>query len=175
VTLAATGRTHPAGVVDGDSYRVETLADRREAFGHDEQSTIADPRFLAPENDDYRLRYDSPARKRGFQPVDHAAVGLLADHPFADPEPVARAFPRVAGVDGTPSYVELAVGGTVELSVTARTETGYVVAAADATTRFESDDRDVATVDDGSQARSFNSAAASASVVSGAGSSDSYS
>ena len=38
-------------------------------FEVDPQSKIADPLFVAPEKDDFRLKPDSPALKMGFEPT----------------------------------------------------------------------------------------------------------
>jgi hypothetical protein len=46
------------------------------ARGHDVNSIIADPLFVAPDKHDFRLRPDSPARKLGFRPIDLSAVGV---------------------------------------------------------------------------------------------------
>jgi hypothetical protein len=43
--------------------------------GHDKNSLIADPLFIAPEKNDFRLRPGSPALKMGFQPLDMMRVG----------------------------------------------------------------------------------------------------
>jgi hypothetical protein len=45
------------------------------ARGHDLHSLIADPRFVAPERDDFRLQSDSPALRLGFQQIDLSHVG----------------------------------------------------------------------------------------------------
>jgi hypothetical protein len=47
----------------------------------DQHSVIADPKFLAPEKDDYRLAPDSPAWALGFQPIPVEKIG-----PFASPD-----------------------------------------------------------------------------------------
>jgi hypothetical protein len=38
--------------------------------GHDRHSVVADPRFVAPKQNDFHLHADSPALKLGFQPFD---------------------------------------------------------------------------------------------------------
>jgi hypothetical protein len=43
--------------------------------GHDKNSIIADPQFVAPEKNDFRLKKGSPALKPGFQPIDLSGVG----------------------------------------------------------------------------------------------------
>ena len=44
--------------------------------GHDQNSIIADPLFIAPERDDFRLRENSPALKLGFSQIDLSNVGV---------------------------------------------------------------------------------------------------
>jgi hypothetical protein len=44
-------------------------------LGGDRHSVIADPKFLAPEKDDYRLAPDSPAFKLGFQLIPVEKIG----------------------------------------------------------------------------------------------------
>ncbi|MDP6491247.1 MAG: hypothetical protein QGG69_05725, partial [Kiritimatiellia bacterium] len=46
--------------------------------GFDWNSVIADPLFLDPANDDYRLSADSPALKLGFVPIELSHVGIRA-------------------------------------------------------------------------------------------------
>lgn len=43
--------------------------------GHDQQSTVADPLFVAPQQNDFRLQPSSPAFKLGFRPIDLGGVG----------------------------------------------------------------------------------------------------
>jgi hypothetical protein len=45
------------------------------ARGHDTNSLIADPLFLAPQKADFRLKKESPALKRGFKPLEPTDVG----------------------------------------------------------------------------------------------------
>jgi hypothetical protein len=52
-----------------------SLEDWRKATGFDEHSIVADPLFVDPEHDDYRLRPDSPALKLGFVPIDMSRIG----------------------------------------------------------------------------------------------------
>ena len=51
-----------------------------QAMGFDRHSLVADPFFVAPEKDDWRLRPDSPAFKLGFQPIPVEKIG-----PYQDP------------------------------------------------------------------------------------------
>jgi parallel beta-helix repeat protein len=43
--------------------------------GHDKNSLIADPLFVAPQQDDFRLKPASPAFKLGFREIDLSGVG----------------------------------------------------------------------------------------------------
>jgi parallel beta-helix repeat protein len=43
--------------------------------GHDQNSIIADPLFVAPDQSDFRLRDDSPALRLGFKQIDLSAAG----------------------------------------------------------------------------------------------------
>ena len=48
-------------------------------FGHDAESVIADPLFVAPEKGDFTLLPESPALKIGFKPFDWRLAGVVAD------------------------------------------------------------------------------------------------
>jgi parallel beta-helix repeat protein len=52
---------------------------KAQGFGHDAHSTVADPLFVAPEKDDYRLKPESPAFKLGFKPIPVEMIGPYAD------------------------------------------------------------------------------------------------
>ena len=47
----------------------------REERGHDRHSLVADPLFVAPGKNDFRLQPNSPALKLGFRPIDLSAAG----------------------------------------------------------------------------------------------------
>lgn len=49
-----------------------------QAAGNDRQSVVADPKFLAPEQDDFRLAADSPAWALGFHPIPVEKIGPYA-------------------------------------------------------------------------------------------------
>ena len=46
----------------------------------DAHSVAANPLFVAPEKDDFRLQTDSPARRLGFVPIDTGRIGPRVDH-----------------------------------------------------------------------------------------------
>jgi parallel beta-helix repeat protein len=50
------------------------LASQQDA-GYELHSRIADPLFIDPQRDDYRLQPDSPAFQLGFQPLDFSQIG----------------------------------------------------------------------------------------------------
>jgi len=58
-----------------DKRRELALADWQ-ALGYDGQSIIADPLFVDPDKDDYRLRPESPALKLGFVPIPVERIGI---------------------------------------------------------------------------------------------------
>ena len=47
----------------------------QQKFGQDQHSIVADPLFVAPEKDDFRLKENSPALKLGFKPFDYFQGG----------------------------------------------------------------------------------------------------
>lgn len=138
--------------IDGDSYEVEDLEEWRSFLDgqFDVHSTTGEPQFLDPEQGDYRLRYDSPAREVGARSVDVAAIGLTENFPYDDVSDSLAAVFVTGGEQAAEPFSELATSETVSLEVTARSETGFVLDtdAPDVAVSFESDTPDVATVDD---------------------------
>ncbi len=62
-----------------------------QAEGYDAHSIVADPRFVAPEQGDFRLQPDSPVLELGFQPFDLAEPGLYGEPEWVNrPKPIAR-------------------------------------------------------------------------------------
>jgi hypothetical protein len=66
--------TRLAATPEALKFAGKTLAQWREA-GHDRDSMLADPLFVAPDKFDFRLQPNSPALKLGFQPPDMSTVG----------------------------------------------------------------------------------------------------
>jgi hypothetical protein len=65
----------------------------RQERGQDQHSLIADPRFVDPAQDDFRLRDDSPARELGFEPFDYSRAGRTSsDSLTRDLPPVPAGF-----------------------------------------------------------------------------------
>lgn len=62
--------------------------------GEDAHSLLADPGFVDPQHDDFRLRPDSPAFALGFGPIDPAEAGLYGDPAWRN-RPSALVFPEI--------------------------------------------------------------------------------
>jgi hypothetical protein len=70
-----------------------TFPQWQQKFGQDQHSIAADPLFVAPEKDDFRLQKNSPALKLGFMPFDVSKAGRTAPPVLtADLPPVPKAF-----------------------------------------------------------------------------------
>jgi hypothetical protein len=70
-----------------------TLAQWQEQRGQDKHSIIADPLFVDPKQDDFRLKPDSPALKLGFKPFDYSRAGRRTPPELTSGlPPVPRAF-----------------------------------------------------------------------------------
>ena len=61
-------------------YEKYTLSQWQE-FGYDKDSIVADPQFIDPENNDYRVRDSSPALKLGFKNFEMGKWGLTDEFP----------------------------------------------------------------------------------------------
>jgi parallel beta-helix repeat protein len=59
---------HPEGLT-------RSSFDEWRAMGFDRHSVLADPLFVNPGDEDFRLRADSPALQMGFQPIDVTSMG----------------------------------------------------------------------------------------------------
>jgi len=77
--------------VDEASIRECLLLDEWESWkemGFDRHSQVADPLFVAPEKDDYRLQPESPAFRLGFKPIPVEKIGCY-------PDPLRASWPIV--------------------------------------------------------------------------------
>jgi len=70
-----------------DSLRFgKATLDEWHARGHDQHSILADPLFVAPLRNDFRLQANSPALKMGFRPIDLNPVGVRSGHALSTKE-----------------------------------------------------------------------------------------
>lgn len=61
--------------------RREILLEEWQSMGFDRHSVFGDPMFVDPENDDYRVKPESPALKVGFKNFEMGQWGLQPDFP----------------------------------------------------------------------------------------------
>jgi parallel beta-helix repeat protein len=87
-------------LVSGVSLRELEMLDEWaswQALGMDRHARVADPRFVDPDHDDFRLRPDSPAFALGFEPIPVEKIGPYQDKARATwpivEAPGAREFP----------------------------------------------------------------------------------
>lgn len=69
-------------LLDDVSLKTAVISDEWEtwlAMEQDRNSIVADPLFVNPDKDDYRLKSDSPAFKLGFKPIPFDKIGPYAD------------------------------------------------------------------------------------------------
>jgi hypothetical protein len=72
---------HAAG--EQISFAGKTLGQWRQ-LGRDNDSVIANPLFVDPENFDFRLKPNSPAIKIGFKPFDFTKAGVYGNPDWID-------------------------------------------------------------------------------------------
>lgn len=94
VRLRLEGESGTVWADDAELRPVELLSPWQawQAEGRDRDSLVADPRFVDPARDDYRLQSGSPAKKLGFRPIPVENIGcyqdeLRASWPIVDPAP----------------------------------------------------------------------------------------
>jgi hypothetical protein len=87
--------------------------------GREAQSLVADPGFADPENGDFSLPEDSPARRLGFRPLDLSRVGLYGEQEWTSLPGTITPLP-MASVAAVPireiryDFEDHAVGDTPE-------------------------------------------------------------
>ena len=86
--------------LDDIALKEAELADEWQSWqaqGRDQHSIVADPLFVDPAHDDYRLQPRSPALELGFEPIPFEKIGRYRDDLRA-PWPIVEA--RRAGDTG---------------------------------------------------------------------------
>jgi len=136
---------HPSGEYHFSGYPVQNLEEWKSLYAqHDQYTVTADPLFVDPANHDYRLKPNSPALARGFEPVDLASPGLKADFPFGDAnDTLAKVFVAVGDED---TAARLSAGESAQLEVAARSAKGYLLDLSGASVTYRSSDKKVASV-----------------------------
>lgn len=114
---------------------------------YDLHSIVAEPGFMDSAAQDYRLRYDSPARALEIVDVELAEIGLLADYPFG--RGAAKPASIYLRAVGSISFVRLRPGQETALEVLLRDEDGVPMKPEATGLTFSCDDPKVAGVDPG--------------------------
>ncbi len=78
-----------------------SLGDWQKRTGQDRHSRIADPKFVAADRHDFRLKPDSPALAVGFKPFDFTKAGVYGDPSWVN-EARAALPPTVFAPDPPP-------------------------------------------------------------------------
>ncbi|MBN1671253.1 MAG: right-handed parallel beta-helix repeat-containing protein [Kiritimatiellae bacterium] len=83
-------------------------------LGFDTHSLVAEPGFVDLENDDYRLRPDSPAWTLGFKPIPFDKIGLVIDEyrrgPLPPPDPRRQSDETVVEEYPIPDWTAAVIG-----------------------------------------------------------------
>ena len=112
---------------------------------YDLHSESSDPGFMDPDRHDYRLRYDSPARKLGIVDIDLIPIGLLADFPFTSEDAAIEQLYLEA--HGSITFVRVAPGERVKLRHHVRNTDGVPVNPDLESVGFASSNEKIATID----------------------------
>jgi len=136
-----------------DSYKyyyvitIDTLDELKRYFSLDKNSLTTNPQFVNYEEKDYRLCYDSPAFELGIKDLNIRDIGVTEEFMFSDDaEEIKWLYARFNGDTTDKSYRRMSVGDKVDLDVSARTKTGYLVNMDKAEIIYESDDVTIANV-----------------------------
>lgn len=93
---------------------------------YEQNSTLSDPRFMAPAENDFRLRYDSPSYSLGFKDIDIQNIGLKENYPYADKnDKMLQLFVKRAGDAVDSATINTKPGKEHKLSLSYRSENGY--------------------------------------------------
>jgi hypothetical protein len=87
-----------------------------QAVGQDTGSRVADPKFAAPEGDDFHLHSVSPAREIDFHEFDYGQAGIYGDEAWrrlaaSETYPAFKAPPAPPPLSLSDSFESTAVGG----------------------------------------------------------------
>lgn len=88
--------------------------EQRQAKGWDRGSLIIDPRFVDPENGDFRFAGDSPVGRIGFVPFDYSLAGVVGDPEWRQ-IPAGFVYPKVEFAPEPPPPPPLTMEESFEL------------------------------------------------------------
>ncbi len=134
-------------------------------YKFDQLSIIDNPQFMDESKDDYRIRYDSPARKLGIEEIDVANIGLKDTFKYGNSNDQLEYIYPVDSNGKTLSVLNLTSGQTVGTGLLGRTVTGYVSDLQGAAISYESNDSNVATVNGAGQVTSVSTGVAEITVT----------
>lgn len=124
---------------------------------YDQHSLIQDPLFMDAENEDYRLKSDSPAYDLGFTDIDLEDIGLEKDYPYPDSsDELHTVYIRNSTEHVNHSWILLAAGEEARLSITGRTGTGFVADLSKAEIYYSSSDNSIGTVDNSGYIKAYS-------------------
>lgn len=114
---------------------------------YDRHTLLSDPKFVAPEEYDYRLRYDSPSYIQGFEDIDYEQMGLLKDFKRdAGDSSLKTIFVKTDKTHSGEANINMKNGEKTKLEVTGKSENTKYVDLTGADMVYTSSDPNVAEV-----------------------------
>ncbi|QGQ94441.1 hypothetical protein EHS13_05740 [Paenibacillus psychroresistens] len=118
------------------------------ALGYDTHSIAGqNPQFMDAAQSDYRLKPNSPAYALGYHDINAEPMGLLSTFNFTDSsESIDKLFIKSATTNAGNATVEVLSNSTVQLTVSGRTLSGYLLPNLAGYTTYASADSAIASV-----------------------------
>ena len=114
---------------------------------YDRHTLLSNPKFVAPEEYDYRLRYDSPAYMQGFDDIDYEQMGLLKDFKHdAGGDSLNTIFVKTDKTHSGVANINMKSGEKTKLLVTGKGSNTKYVDLSDADISYTTSDANVAEV-----------------------------
>lgn len=136
--------------VDCAAGGIDTIEDwmRWQNAKYDQNSVFGEnPQFVDAEGGDFRIAYNSPAKKIGYRDIDFSEIGLSGYNRYADYSKPIKNLYIENPITGENSSTRLLAGESVNLRVSGKTEDLAFIDMSKATVTFASDNTAVATVD----------------------------
>ena len=122
---------------------------------YDSNTQLVNPMFMDPNNNDFRLKYDSRAYEQGMVDINIEDIGLDSNYPFANAnDPLKEVFIKKQNDKVNASMIYLGnndpniTSDPVQLVLKGRTQRGYICNLTDATITYSSSDPNIASVND---------------------------